>query len=305
MAAPADPERPQSNYEYTAAHGHPDERVIKLMQRYFRWEQYADIHGWPTFDGYATTPWNYGLVLDADPAAEFQVTRRPGPVPAPPFTPEDVPLRMTARAKWIPNWQKDRFNLVGLPAQSPVKSDEPTETVTLIPMGADRLRISQFPVIGTGEAAHDWPAPPPAPAYAVSASHCYAGDALDAVCDGIVPAAGSADPSIPRMTFWNHRGTAEWIQYDFPAPKKVGSAEAYWYDDAKTGGHCRPPANWQVQYRDATGQWKPVDDATPAGVADDTFNRTTFTPVATTGLRLAIQLQPDASAGILEWRVAD
>ena len=28
----------QSNYEYTAAQGKPDERVIKLMQRFFRWE---------------------------------------------------------------------------------------------------------------------------------------------------------------------------------------------------------------------------------------------------------------------------
>ena len=40
--------------------------------------------------------------------------------------------------------------------QSPAKSDEPEETVTLIPMGAARLRISSFPVIGQGPEVHVW-----------------------------------------------------------------------------------------------------------------------------------------------------
>jgi hypothetical protein len=272
-----------------------------------KWETYGDIApGWPTYDVYATTPWNYGLVLDdADPAKGFTVTRRPGPVPPQPFTPESVPLTMTGPAKRIPNWQKDRFDMVGLLAQSPVRSDEPTETVSLIPMGADRLRISQFPVIGTGPDAHDWPAAPPPLPFTATASHTFAGDTTDALCDGIVPAHGSADTSIPRFTWWDHRGSAEWVQYDFAAAKKVGSVEVYWYDDAKNNGQCRPPASWQVQYRDAGGHWVPVEAASPAGVADDTFNRVTFTPVTTTGLRLAVQLQDGFSGGILEWRVGE
>ena len=39
------------------------------------------------------------------------------------------------------------------------KSDAPAETVTLIPMGAARLRISAFPAIGTGKNAREWAAP--------------------------------------------------------------------------------------------------------------------------------------------------
>ena len=50
--------------------------------------------------------------------------------------------------------------MVGLLQQSPVRSDEPVETITLIPMGAARLRISAFPVIDNfNPKAKDWPAP--------------------------------------------------------------------------------------------------------------------------------------------------
>jgi len=37
-----------------------------------------------------------------------------------------------------------------------VKSGEPTETIRLVPMGAARLRISAFPVIGDGDEARQW-----------------------------------------------------------------------------------------------------------------------------------------------------
>ena len=105
------------------------------------------------------------------------------------------------------------------------------------------------------------------------------------------------------MTFWDHRGTAEWVQYEFKQPKKVGSTEVYWFDDEKHNGNCRLPASWSVQYKAEDGSWKPVDGASAAGVAADTFNKVTFTPVATTGLRVNVQLRPEFSAGILEWRV--
>ncbi|MGE5293854.1 MAG: hypothetical protein ACM3VT_03415 [Solirubrobacterales bacterium] len=48
-------------------------------------------------------------------------------------------------------WRSDERGLIADVQSSPVKSDEPTETVTLIPMGAARLRISAFPWIGSGE----------------------------------------------------------------------------------------------------------------------------------------------------------
>ena len=43
-----------------------------------------------------------------------------------------------------------------------LKSSEPVEDITLIPMGAARLRISAFPVIDEGPDAHEWVIPPEA-----------------------------------------------------------------------------------------------------------------------------------------------
>ena len=42
---------------------------------------------------------------------------------------------------------------------SPVLSDQPEEKITLIPMGAARLRLSMFPVIGSGPGATHGPPP--------------------------------------------------------------------------------------------------------------------------------------------------
>jgi hypothetical protein len=39
---------------------------------------------------------------------------------------------------------------------SPVWSEQPVEKVTLIPMGAARLRISAFPTIGTDASVQHW-----------------------------------------------------------------------------------------------------------------------------------------------------
>jgi hypothetical protein len=278
-------------------------------------EKYARAGGtddWPEWEATPTTPWNYGLVLDPKaPAGSLELWRRDGPPPDRPFTPDAVPIEVKAKAKKIPNWGFDRTGLVGVLRQSPVRSDEPTETVTLIPMGAARLRIAAFPVIGDGPNAHDWPR---RQADGAAASHVNPSDTLDALDDGELPA-NSADETIPRFTWWDHKGTRktidntsefrgdEWVQYDFAKPREISSAEVYWFDD--TGrGQCRVPAGWRLVYKDGD-EWKPVKLAGGAeyGVKGDQFNKVTFTAVKTTGLRLEVQLQKDFSGGILEWRV--
>ena len=82
------------------------------------------------------------------PADSFELVRRKGPLAGQPFTPDAAPLRLRVKAKRIPAWKQDKLGLVGLLPVSPVRSNEPTETVTLIPMGAARLRITAFPTIG-------------------------------------------------------------------------------------------------------------------------------------------------------------
>jgi hypothetical protein len=122
-----------------------------------RWQRYGGTDEWPEWEVFPSTPWNYGLVLDEnDPSKSFEIIRKPGSIAKQPFTPDSVPTEIRAKAKKIPAWKQDKTGLVGLLQPSPVKSDEPAETVTLIPMGAARLRISMFPVIGTGPDAHEW-----------------------------------------------------------------------------------------------------------------------------------------------------
>lgn len=138
---------------------------------------------WPAWDIYPSSPWNYGLVLSSgDPAAGISINRGKWPADDQPFCGEGVPVKLTARAKRIPNWGLDRHGLVQELIESPVRSDEPEETITLIPMGAARLRITAFPVIGDGPRAHTWPEMPKA-AYDVRTSHCFAGDTTDALFD--------------------------------------------------------------------------------------------------------------------------
>jgi hypothetical protein len=113
-----------------------------------RWQKTADPSLWPSCEIYPTTPWNYGLVLNSDAAESFHVTKLPWPKNNYPFTPAEAPVEITATARQIPQWTLDQYELCGLLPASPAASDSPNQTISLIPMGATRLRISAFPVIG-------------------------------------------------------------------------------------------------------------------------------------------------------------
>jgi len=122
-----------------------------------RWERYGGTDQWPAFEVFPTTPWNYGLIVNLkDPAASFKIVQRKGALPAQPFTPESAPIVLEAKGKRIPQWKLDANGLIGLLQDSPVRSSEPVETITLVPMGCSRLRVSAFPRISDGPEAHSW-----------------------------------------------------------------------------------------------------------------------------------------------------
>jgi hypothetical protein len=125
---------------------------------------------------------------------------------------------------------------------------------------------------------------------------------VDALSDGLEPT-NSNDHSIPRFTWWPRKGGAEWVQYDFDHPHKVERVSIYWFDDTGAGS-CRVPASWRLLYKSA-GDWKPVEGANEYGVKKDAWNRTRFPAVETTALREEVQLRPDSSGGILEWRIPE
>ncbi len=135
-----------------------------------RWSKYGGTDQWPELEVFPTTAWNYGLVLDSkNPARSFKVLKHHGPLANQPFAPDAAPIELRARARRLPDWRQDALGLVGKLPSSPAQSSEPIETVTLIPMGAARLRISAFPVIGPGQGASAPAAAKPASGYALQA----------------------------------------------------------------------------------------------------------------------------------------
>jgi DUF1680 family protein len=261
-----------------------------------RWVRYGGTDAWPAFEVFPTTPWNYALVLDkGEPAKSFAVTKKPGAVPAQPFDVNAAPIELSAKARKVPRWQMEG-GLVGQLQPSPVKADEAVETITLIPMGCARLRISAFPVAGDGPDAHDWSPATEQP----SASHCWSSDTIAALNDGIAPKA-SNDQTIPRMTWWDHAGTTEWVAYAFDEPRRLTWSEVYWFDDTGVG-QCRVPARWRLLWKNGQS-WEPVKTTSTYGVSRDQFNRVDFEAVETRELRLEVDLQAGFSGGILEWRV--
>ncbi len=124
---------------------------------------------------------------------------------------------------------------------------------------------------------------------------------LHALSDQIEPG-NASDTDIPFFRWDDHKGSREWVQYDFDGPEQVSSAEVYWAEGAEGDQKWAPPASWVLQYRDGN-EWKNVHTTDVFGVAASRFNRVTFEPVTTPALRLEAQLPQDATSGIYEWRV--
>jgi hypothetical protein len=287
---------PKNNNAVSVHYG-PLAFSLKIQER---WNRYGGTDAFPESEVFAQSPWNYGLVLDQrQPEKSFEIVVRTGAVPSQPFTLENTPIQLSAQARKIPAWKMDSRGMVGKLQPSPAKSSERVEKITLVPMGAARLRIASFPVIGSGPNAHEWVEPKPS---AVSASHCYESDTVEAVNDGLEPKT-SSDRNIPRFTWWDHRGTREWVQYDFGKPRKVSSCAVYWFDDTGSGS-CRVPQSWKLLYREGAG-WKPVETTSAFKTDPNAYNQVRFSPVETTALRIEVNLRPDVSGGILEWKIED
>ena len=135
-----------------------------------------------------------------------------------------------------------------------------------------------------------------------TASHCWELDSVNAANDGVLPKS-SGDHDVKRMTWWPNKGTAEWLQYEFLLPQALKGCAVYWFDDTGKGA-CRLPAAWKIQSQDSSGNWIDVPVAGTYPVAKDKLCEVAFTkPVTTSRLRLTVQLQPNVSGGVLEWKL--
>jgi len=104
------------------------------------------------------------------------------------------------------------------------------------------------------------------------------------------------------FSFTPSRGTKEWVQYSFPKAVTVSSIEVYWMDDSELDGPYKVPTEWKLLYRDGE-EFKEVENPSGYGVALDKFNKVTFKPVKTDGLRIELSLAEGLSSGIYEWKV--
>jgi uncharacterized repeat protein (TIGR02543 family) len=103
----------------------------------------------PTREVFAATPWNYGLVLNqANISDNFEIIYD-DIIAEQPFAVEGAPITLRAIGQTIPNWTL-AGNIVGAQPFGPTLPNTSLQApIELIPYGSARIRISQFPKIGT------------------------------------------------------------------------------------------------------------------------------------------------------------
>ena len=135
----------------------------------------------------------------------------------------------------------------------------------------------------------------------VTTSFARAGMNIAYLNDQLLPQ-NFTDGFAPNFDFWPHKGTSEWIGYEFAQPTKVSAVSVSWFDDTGSG-ECRLPVSWRITYRDADNNWKPVTNPSEYTIKKRDPVRVTFDAVKTRALRLEVQLPKDFSAGLYEWEV--
>ncbi len=83
--------------------------------------------------------WNYALKSEnQDLNLDFS------PLSDCPFSPQGAPLHLQVRGRRAPDWEL--LDNAAAPPPNPLHSQEPSETLTLIPYGCTNLRVTEFPV---------------------------------------------------------------------------------------------------------------------------------------------------------------
>ncbi|MEU3459215.1 beta-L-arabinofuranosidase domain-containing protein, partial [Streptomyces sp. NPDC006733] len=139
-----------NHHSVSVDHG-PLTYSLKVGERY---ERLAGSDQFPEYAVHATSPWNYGLAVDPAAPAGLTFTGPAGRLTADPFTQSGTPVRITAPGRRIAEWTADSQHVVTPLQESPARSTAPVETLTLIPMGAARLRITAFPTAAPD--GHPW-----------------------------------------------------------------------------------------------------------------------------------------------------
>lgn len=109
------------------------------------WKPFGGNAEHPSCEVYPTTPWNYAIDV-SEATLEKDVTFSDSPVGEWPFTPGGAPVVATVRGRQAPEWVLVH-HAADVPPASPVKTDQPMETLTLIPYGCAHLRATEMPTL--------------------------------------------------------------------------------------------------------------------------------------------------------------
>ncbi len=107
---------------------------LKIGETWHKLKQTGPASDWEVFP---STPWNYALIPGAMQVKEQPMSKQP-------YTVDSSPIEIAVQARRLPEWQMVDDSAGPLPV-SPVSTKQPLETLTLIPYGAAKLRITAFP----------------------------------------------------------------------------------------------------------------------------------------------------------------
>lgn len=246
-----------------------------------RWRKYGQSEKWPGWEVFPETDWNYALVADA---AKMRVVRKEGALSDQPFTHEAAPLSIVAKGRKIAEWKQYPNGMIGEIQASPVRAAAREDEITLIPMGAARLRVSMFPVAGEGNAGAVWDENP---GWVTSSSMSHF-EQPGVMVDGNAKTA-------MRFQAAGRRARAHWAEMRFEAAKRVNWCEFVWLEN--TGASPLAPGRVKVLYRDGA-EWEEVRGRQGEAAA----GRITFDGVETTGLRIEFEAPAPLGSALAEWR---
>jgi DUF1680 family protein len=97
---------------------------------------------------FPTTAWNYAIAVNPEDAAD-SVSVSEAPLGARPFTTKPAPVELRVKARKLSSWRAEDGAANPVPP-GPVSSDQPEESIALVPYAAAKLRITAFPQLKSG-----------------------------------------------------------------------------------------------------------------------------------------------------------
>jgi DUF1680 family protein len=98
---------------------------------------------------FPTTAWNYAIAVSPEDAAD-SVSVTEAPLGQRPFTANPAPVELRVKARKLSSWRAEDGAANPVPP-SPLSSDQPEESIALVPYAAAKLRITAFPQLKSGD----------------------------------------------------------------------------------------------------------------------------------------------------------